>query len=165
MTHKKFMYLCASDLREWLDNSDKFYDRITVDLYEMELSRLASERRFNIRVGFGIGQELPTGSIPGTNLRGVRVDTGYPYWTIQQYSLQCSVYFGDETQNDEGNEEYLIDLADELTAWTKDFATRVGALSDGYCPAFVWNGHTKANRLGNIAYLNASILAQRQTQR
>jgi hypothetical protein len=78
MTHKQFMYLCASDLREWLDNSDKFYDRITVDLYEMELSRLASERRFNIRVGFGIGQELPTGSIPGTNLRGGSGRYGLP---------------------------------------------------------------------------------------
>jgi hypothetical protein len=76
------------------------------------------------------------------------------------------VYFGDEAQNDEGNEEYLIDLADELTAWTKRLLQPVSARyrTDTARLSF-GTAHTKANRLGNIAYLNASILAQRQTQR
>jgi hypothetical protein len=162
MRHKDVMYSVATDLREYLESTD-YANQITVDLYEIELSKLENDNRFNVRVGFYLGQENPNGSIPGTQFRGVRVDTGWPLSTVQVYNLQVSVRIADPSQNDEGNESAIIDVCDIINEWCNKFSARANSFTNCYISAFVWGGLNGVRRLGRISYTTATIYALRNT--
>lgn len=158
-----FINFMADDFKSWCVGTS-FYDRLTVDRYEMELGKLAQDKRFNLRVAFYLGQNAPNSNIPGTPARGMRVDSGYAIQTVQQYNVQVSAYIPDTTQNDVGNENWITALLDQIEQWANTRSADMIELTDGYIRYFVHNGHNTTRRLGNIVYVTVQILATRQTQ-
>jgi hypothetical protein len=163
-TNKEFIDFMADDFKQWCVPTE-FAQRLTVDKYELELGKLATDKRFNLRVGFYLGQMAPNATIPGTGVRSVRVDTGWPIVTVQQYNMQVSAYIPDTTQNDDGNENWITSLLDEIEQWVNTKSGTMITQTDGYVEYFVHAGFSQVRRLGNVVYTTVQILATRKTQR
>jgi hypothetical protein len=159
--HKEAVLLLANSLQNYF--IENYPNEVTVDTYRIELSRLENDQRFKERVAIYDGGDTVASSIPGTNIRGQRVDTGWATDTIQVYNFQISWRIAQDTEDGWYNEIDLINLKDHVHKWVNVQGQTIVADSDCYYTALIWGGSTPSQRIKNFATTTATVYTRRGT--